>query len=130
MFLIRWLLMAILWVYLPKYSTTDFGLPKGFLANTSHGLCHNSCRICSYFIGSFALSFWQYLALKNFDKAFTVTRRFDGVNPFVWEYEKQIVYSNTIDYLGQKEIFDIIVALRMLTFNYNYYTKGFVAAVQ
>ena len=29
-FLILWLLMAILCVYLPKYSTTDFGLPKGF----------------------------------------------------------------------------------------------------
>ena len=58
--------MAILWVYLPKYSTTDFGLPKGFLANTTHGFCHNSCRICSYWIGNFALSFSQYLALKAF----------------------------------------------------------------
>ena len=58
--------MAILWVYLPKYSTTDFGLPKGFLANTTHGFCHNSCRICSYWIGNFALSFSKYLALKAF----------------------------------------------------------------
>ena len=63
--------MAILWVYLPKYSTTDLGLPKGFLANTTHGFCHNTCRICSYWIGNFALSFSQYLALKTFDKALT-----------------------------------------------------------
>ena len=31
-FLILRLLIAILCVYRPKYSTTDFGLPKGFLA--------------------------------------------------------------------------------------------------
>jgi hypothetical protein len=29
-----------LWVYLPKYSTTDFGLPKGFWQN-NQGLLHN-----------------------------------------------------------------------------------------
>jgi hypothetical protein len=58
-------------MYLPKYSTTDFGLPKGFFANTTHGFLHKSCRICSYWIGNFALSLAQYLALKTFDKAFT-----------------------------------------------------------
>ena len=65
------LLMAILWLYRPKYSTTDFGLPKGFLANTTHGFCHNSGRIYSYWVGDFALSFSQYLALKTFDKTLT-----------------------------------------------------------
>ena len=60
--------MAILWVYRPKYSTTDFGLPKGLLENTTHGFCHNSCRICSYWVGNFALSFPQNLALKTLDK--------------------------------------------------------------
>src|SRR3970040_270787 len=63
--------MAILWVYLPKYSTTYFGLPNGFLAKTTQGFFHKSCLICWYFIGSFTLSFSQYFALKTFDKAFT-----------------------------------------------------------
>ena len=71
MLLILLLLMAILWVYLPKYSTTDLGLPKGFFANTTHGFCHNSCWVCSYWIGDFALSFSQYLVLKTFDKVLT-----------------------------------------------------------
>ena len=61
MLLILLLLMAILWVYLPKYSTTDLRLPKGFF--------HKSCRICSYWIGDFAFSFSQYVALKTLDKA-------------------------------------------------------------
>ena len=47
MLLILVLLMAILWVYLPKYSTTNIGLSKGFLANTTLGFCHNSGRIFS-----------------------------------------------------------------------------------
>lgn len=74
MLFIRWLLMAILWVYLPKYSTTDFVFPNGFLAKTTQGFFHKSCLICSYFIGSFALSFSQNFALKTFDKAFTGNR--------------------------------------------------------
>ena len=82
MLLILWLLMAILWVYLPRYSTTDFGLPKGFLAKITHGFCHNSCRICSYFMGSFALSFWQYFALNTFDKALTGNKNLPFVGLF------------------------------------------------
>src|SRR5690606_15090261 len=34
----RWLLMATLWVYLPKYSITCFGPPKGRLAYTTQFL--------------------------------------------------------------------------------------------
>src|SRR5574343_901370 len=66
--------MAILWVYLPRYSTTDFGLPKGLLAKTTQAFCHNSLRICSYCIGSLLFNFSQYWALKTFDKAFTGKR--------------------------------------------------------
>ena len=71
MLLIRWLLIAIIWVYLPKYSTTDFGLPNGFLTNITQDFFHKSCRIYWYWIGNFALSLPQYLALKTFNNALT-----------------------------------------------------------
>ena len=71
MLLIRWLLIAIIWVYLPKYSTTDFGLPNGFLANITQDFFHKSCRIYWYWIVNFALSLPQYLALKTFNNALT-----------------------------------------------------------
>jgi hypothetical protein len=60
--------MAILWVYLPKYSTTDFGLPNGFLANTTQGLRHKSFRICSYsvqYLKVLALYFGTIKAIFN-----------------------------------------------------------------
>jgi hypothetical protein len=37
---------------------------KWFLGKTTQGFFHKSCLICSYFIGSFALSFSQNFALK------------------------------------------------------------------
>ncbi len=37
--------VAILWVYLPKYSTTLLLLPKGFLANTTQFFSHKSFRM-------------------------------------------------------------------------------------
>jgi hypothetical protein len=46
--------MAILWVYLPKYSTTDFGLPKVL---AKQGLPIIFARICSVLYRTIALSF-------------------------------------------------------------------------
>lgn len=54
-----------LWVYLPKDSTTDLKLPKGLLAKTTQGFYPNSCRNCSYLMGSLALGFSQNFALKR-----------------------------------------------------------------
>ena len=58
----------------PNIPPQTWVLPKGFLAKTTQGFFHNSCLICSYFIGSFSLSFSQNFALKTFDKAFTGNR--------------------------------------------------------
>src|SRR3954452_24120868 len=48
MFLIRWLLMATLWVYRPRYSMTCLGPPKGRLAYTTHSLLYNVFRNCLF----------------------------------------------------------------------------------
>jgi hypothetical protein len=71
----RWLLVVILWVYLPKYSTTDFWLQKVFGKN-NQGLLHNSCRICSVFYGLLSFELSQYFCHKTFDKALQGTEIF------------------------------------------------------
>jgi hypothetical protein len=76
-----WLLMAILWVYLPKYSMTDCALPKGRLAYTTQFLANKALRTC----GSMATSLESaaiYFALKTLLSALTGNRNFPSALMF------------------------------------------------
>src|SRR5690554_893357 len=76
MAIILWLLMAILWVYLPKYSTTVLGVAKGRLAYTAHFFLKTASYISCGMLNSLFLNSVTYFALNTLLIDFTGKRNF------------------------------------------------------
>src|SRR5690554_2116480 len=74
MAIILWLLMAILWVYLPKYSTTVLGVAKGRLAYTTHFFLKTASYISCGMLNSLFLNSVTYFALNTLLMDFTLNK--------------------------------------------------------